>query len=117
MASWAGDDGEVDATTPPRPGEVKFYFANCLSTDEGTIQHVFCCVQWFNKESLKDKYRRPVEVWKPTYSSPGSATFLPIQRIHCKFAAAFDCIGGSQTIIVTPLMRTYLQNDCKSPFL
>jgi len=107
MASWSGEDGDVDSSASIRPGEVKFYFANCLCTDEGSKEHIFACMQWHSEDSMKNKLRRPVEIWQPTtFEPPGPATFMPIQRVHCKFAAALYQMSGSQKLVVTPIVRT-----------
>jgi len=109
MASWVGDDGEVDPTAPIRPGEVKFYFTNCLSTDDDVKQqHIFACIQWYSEDAQNNTFRRPVELWQSNiFDSPGPATFLPIQRVYCKFAAAYIQKSESRKLVVTPILRTF----------
>ena len=41
------------------------------------------------------------------FNQPGPANFMPVQRCHCKFAAAYEKINGVKKQIVCPIQRTF----------
>ena len=109
MASWADHDGQIKPTAVIRPGFVKFFIVSTIQFEEDIYRkHVFACVNWYKEDSQRELYRRPVEIWKlRTFNQPGPENFMPVQRCHCKFAAACVKINGVEKQIVCPIQRTF----------
>ena len=53
-------------------------------------------VDWYIEAESKDKYDKPVEVWKKA--------FLPASRIHSKFVVASVSVDK---LVIVPLNRTF----------
>ena len=65
---------------------------------------MFALVHWYIEDESKDKYGKPVEVWKKAFLPGGPSRFLPVLRIHSKFVVAsvsVDKLG------IVPLNRTF----------
>ena len=109
MASWADHDGQIKPTAAIRPGFLKFFGVSTIGFEEDIFRkHVFACVNWYKEDSQRELYRRPVEIWKlRTFNQPGPANFMPVQRCHCKFAAAYEEINGVEMQIVCSIQRTF----------
>ena len=109
MASWADHDGQIKPTAPIRPGFVKFFIVSTIRFEEDIYRkHVFACVNWYKEDSQREVYRRPVEIWKlKSFNEAGPANFMPVQRCHCKFAAAHVNVNGVEKQIVCPIQRTF----------
>ena len=120
MASWADNNGHINPSAAVRPGFVKFFFVNTVKFEGDQYKkHVFACIDWYKEDSQKELYRHPVEVWKlKSFNQAGPATFMPVQRLHCKFADAHLKINGVEKLIVCPIQRTFfwfssfIQNMC-----
>ena len=105
MALWAGNNGEVETAGALRPGLVKFYFLHSILLEGKYEQHIFACVQWLATNEDRELFRRPVEVWEQKVFEPaGPSTFIPIQRVYCKFACANV---GHQKAVISPILRTF----------
>ena len=48
----------------------------------------FAIMSWYKQHPSKDFYSNPVEVWQDHTFNGGSSTFMPVQRIASKSAAA-----------------------------
>ena len=106
MASWAGNNGEINPSAALRPGFVKILFVNCIKIGDEYKKHVFACIQWYREDSQKELYRRPVEVWRlQSFNQPGPANFMPVQRCYCKFASSSAKMDGVEKLIVSPIQR------------
>ena len=104
-ASWAGDNGEIDISHPPRPGRVCYFIQHGLQIDSRYRQHVFAIVDWYCRDEEKDMYGKPVEIWKSSFIPGGPARFLPVARIAFKFVVAYAELGGR--LVIVPLNRTF----------
>ena len=51
-------------------------------------QHVCALVDWYVEDEDKDKYGKPVEVWRKTFLPGGPSRYLPVARIFSKFVVA-----------------------------
>ena len=109
MASWADHDDEIKPTAAIRPGFLKCFVVSTIRFEEDIYRkHVFACVNCYKEDSQRELYRRPLEIWKlKTFNQPGPANFMPVQRCHCKFAAAYEKINGVKKQIVCPIQRTF----------
>jgi hypothetical protein len=105
MAAWCGMDGKVDSiTTDLRPGRVLFYFKHCLTIGQRVVPHIFAFVQWYQHHPLQHQVASSrIEIWCSNLFEPfGPASFLPVQRIHSQFVAAFNTINNEQVLYVCP---------------
>ena len=110
MALWVDQGGHINtASQHVRPGHVKFYFVHTVKIENTYLQHLFACVQWCCKqEESRRPYKRPIEVWQhKKYEQPGPASFIPVQRIYCKFASASLKADGTQITVTSPILRTF----------
>ena len=67
-------------------------------------QHVFALVNWYSEDENKDKYGKPVEVWKTAILPGGPSRLLPVARIFSNFAVASSFEGK---IVLVPINRTF----------
>lgn len=111
MAFWAGKDGAVQTTMnmyiKPRPGTVEFFMLHVAIIDEVPLQHLLAKVMW-NSEiaSHKEYFGNPVEVWyAKLFDIEGPATYVPVQRIKCKFARIEQHMFGKDVLITCPRER------------
>ena len=109
MASWPDHDGQIKPTAAIRPGFVKLFVVSTIRFKEDIYRkHVISCVNWYKEDLQREPYCSPVEIWKlKTFNQPGPANFMPVQRCHCKIAAAYQKINGVKKQIVCPIQRTF----------
>ena len=107
MASWTGDDGSIDFTSPKRPGVVLFYFMHSVKINDQCHQHAFAVVWWYQADQEKDYYGKPVLVWKKRYAPCGPALFVPVQRIAQRFACSLAELSGEEKLVVSPIPRSF----------
>ena len=102
LASWCGDDG-VAKNSELRPGRVQYFFSHSVKLDGVYVRHCFALVEWFKKFQLETGYKRPLTVWwRKKFVNPGSASFIPIQRIHSRCASASDSYSGQEILVISP---------------
>lgn len=105
MASWVGDEGEID-TGNSKPGRVKFYFEHSFDFDNKQYRHCFACVQWFKEYPNNMPFRNPLSVfYAKVFKLPGPATFIPVQRIQSRFLAINKKHQNDDIFIVCPLLQ------------
>ena len=102
-AYWCGNDGSIqrynDMYLTPRPGRICNFFSHILYVDGNPLPHIFADVEWFLPMGDEKRYKfgKPVEVWSSElFERPGSASFIPVQRIKSKFLQIkfkIDCIN------------------------
>ena len=95
IAPWVGLRGQIDPTTSdPRPGVVQYYLKQnvCLDGEWRTL--VMARVSWFQ------------EIWcKDLFEPLGPSTFIPVQRIRCKFVGTVQAWRRENVLFVLPLER------------
>ena len=105
MASWCCQTGQIDFDAEVRPCKIKYFLRHSIEMPgcKGTkyVPHVFAVVQWYKKYPGENTYLNPVSVWEEKrFELPGSVSYIPVQRIHCRFAWASHP-GGR--LIVSPI--------------
>ena len=80
------------------------YIQHTLKMGSERWQHVFALVNWYSEDENKDKYGKPVEVWKTTILPGGPSRFLPVARIFSNFVVASSFEGK---IVLVPINRTF----------
>ena len=63
-------------------------------------QHVFALVDWYVKDDDKDKYGKPVEIWRKTFLPGRPSRYLPVAKFVV--ASTFE-----DKIVIAPLNRTF----------
>ena len=86
VASWTDDNGFINPCSGLRPGRVDCFVQHTLNTGCQSQQHVFALVDWYVEDESKDKYGKPVEVWRKTFLPGGPSRFLPVARIFSKLS-------------------------------
>ena len=109
MASWVGDEGEINAGNS-KPGRVKFYFEHSFDIGKKQYRHCFACVQWFKEFQDITPFRNPLTVfYAKVFKLPGAATFIPVQRIQSRFIAINKKQQNFDLLIVCPLLpKTFI---------
>ena len=104
IVSWTDNQGLISSCAGLRPGKVDCFVQHTLKIDSQSQQQAFALVDWHAEDECKDKYGKPVEIWKKTFIPRGPSRFLPVPRIFSKFVVAST--SGDKVVIV-PLNRTF----------
>ena len=100
-AHWCGANTEVDFDADLRPCKIRYFFQHSVNIGNGFSPHVFAAVNWSKRYPGQHSFMDPITVWKEkNFELPGSASFIPVQRLHSKFAKA--AIGSNQ-LVVSPI--------------
>ena len=81
-----------------------YFLQHTVKTGEQNQQHVFALVDWHDVDEDKEKYGKPVEIWKKAFLPGGPSRYLPVARIYCKFAVA---ASYDDKVVIIPLNRTF----------
>jgi hypothetical protein len=105
MARWCTLDGNIDTSGRDlRPGIVLYYLRQNIEIKENRATCILAAVKWFSKHPQREKLGAPAEVWcRNQFEMEGSASFIPIQRILCKFVPAYEVIDREQVLVVCPI--------------
>ena len=88
IAKWADNEGLISPCAGLRPGRVDCFIQHTLKIGLQSQQHVFALVDWYVEDESKDKYGKPVEIWRKGFLPGGPSRFLPVPRIFSKFVVA-----------------------------
>ena len=88
IASWIDNGGLISPCAGLRPGRVDCFIQRTLKIGLQSQQHVFALVDWYVEDESKDKYGKPVEIWRKGFLPGGPSRFLPVPRIFSKFVVA-----------------------------
>ena len=103
-AAWTFSDGTINsATLEVRPGFVNSFFSHEIQIQGHWTRHIFATMSWYKEHPSKDFYGNPVEVWQDQTLNGGTSTFMPVQRIASKFAAASQKVSDIDSIVVCPV--------------
>ena len=85
-------------------GYVLFYFSHSMKLNGRFVQHVFAFVRWHKPDDCPDQFGNPTKTWKLNDCLAfGPSSFLPVQRIYCRFAAAETLVGEEKKVVTVPL--------------
>lgn len=104
VASWTDDRGQISPCAELRPGRVDCFIQHTIKIGEQCQQHVFALVDWYCKDEDKDKYGKPVEIWRKAFLPGGPSRFLPVARIYSKFVIASSY---EDNVVIIPVNRTF----------
>ena len=107
LASWVSNGGRVNINSSElRPGQVSFYMRQNVLVDGEYQAFLLAYVLWFQTHPEKDYFGQPLQVCcKDLFEQLGPATFIPIQRIQCKFVPVIDKVKRENVMIVCPIAR------------
>lgn len=113
MAFWSDDDGNitVENELTARPGQIEKCVKHSIIVNGETKCHYLAKVHWFKKleDPLRNFYGKPVEVWYSNMYVPmGSASFIPIHRIKCRFVFVQTTLLNKEVIVISPRERNIL---------
>ncbi len=106
LAKWSNDEGSIDGESSPRLGLIKYFLQHNVQISEEPRTHVLCAVQWFThfQDSLPTNYLSPVQVFRKKCVKPGSASFMPVQRILHKCMYSIREVNKfANCIVVSPV--------------
>lgn len=104
VASWTDDHGLIRPAAGLRPGKVDCFVQHTLEFGSESQQHVFALVDWYTEDENKDKYGKPIEIWRKTFLPGGPSRYLPVTRILSKFVVASTF---EDKVVIFPLNRTF----------
>lgn len=110
LASWCGDNGDIDATgLHIRPGCVLYYLQMhvTLGSDSHGLKPVCLAkVQWYQRHLSRDFFKsQHATVWvKNLFELEGPASFIPVQRIHGRCLSGFVKIDREPVRVIVPIV-------------
>ncbi|CAH1232939.1 Hypp536 [Branchiostoma lanceolatum] len=114
LANWAGNDGHIQDYSEmyriPRPGRISYFLKHIITSEHGAQVHLLAKVEWYSKvaDSVRTHCGQPVEAWHPTvFDAEGPASFLPVQRLKCKFVKAPGKVHDREVMFVCPRDRYF----------
>ena len=107
LASWAAEDGKINTDKfTLLAGQVKYFFNHSLKVGDVYQNNVFASVKWYKSDENCHHYGNPIRVWKQEFLPAGPSAFLPVQRIHTRFASANVAQdNGTFKLVSSPLNR------------
>ena len=66
------------------PGEIRYFVSHTIQLEGKLMEHIFAVVSWY-KFVQYSSLSSPNELWSSEVVSPGPSTFIPIQRIYCRY--------------------------------
>ena len=103
IAPWVGVNGHID----PRPGVVSYYVKQNVFLDGEWRTLIMARVHWFEEHPERHMHQSgTAEIWcKDIFEPLGPASFIPVQRIPCKFVGTVQKWKGENVLFVLPLER------------
>ena len=94
-AFWPDENGSIcvrhEVFDTAWPGQIKFFILHHVVIGDQARLHLLANVQWYAKcqTEVKEAYGSAVDVWQNhLFIQNGAASFIPVQRIKCKFIQA-----------------------------
>lgn len=106
-ASWAAPNQQLNLDHLSfYAGKVLYYFSHSFQHEGKYIYHVFALVTWYKPDECPDAFGNPTKTYKlHDFVEGGPRYFLPVQRIHGKFATAEVNVKGESKLVTVPLQR------------
>lgn len=108
IAPWVGANGNIDpATCDARPGVVSYYVKQNVFLDGEWRTLIMARVNWFQEHPDRHMHQSgTTEIWcKDIFEPLGPASFIPVQRIQCKFVGTVQKWKRENVLFVLPLER------------
>jgi hypothetical protein len=102
MARWCILGGVIDrAGTDLRPGVIDYILEQSIEVNGNRVKCILAAVRWFSVHPQRHKLESPTEVWcRNVWELDGCASFIPVQRIFCRFVPVYDVVDGERVLIV-----------------
>ncbi|XP_028416158.1 uncharacterized protein LOC114539750 [Dendronephthya gigantea] len=109
MARWCSLGGVIDkAGTDLRPGVIDYILEQSIEVNDNRVKCILAAVRWFSVHPQRHKLGSPTEVWcRNVWELDGCASFIPVQRIFCRFFLVYDVVDGERVLIVCPVPRKF----------
>ena len=108
IAPCVGVNGKIDPTTcDARPGVVSYYVKQNVFLDGGWRSLIMARVNWFQEHPDRHTHQSgTTEIWcKDIFEPLGPASFIPVQRIQCKFVGTVQKWKRENVLFILPLER------------
>jgi hypothetical protein len=108
LASWCGQySGSIETDSfDLHPGVIDFFIKQTITIDGRQESLCLAKVRWFQRHPERHRIGRPHLIWcRKLFEMEGPCTFIPIQRMHSQFVAAYDVIDKERVLIVCHLQR------------
>lgn len=109
MANWCVEDGKIvsDDNHDIRPGIIEGIYIHNLIFQDDFKQHILLKIRWYQEcPSVRHMFPSPIEIWpEELFEMSNEATFMPIQRVFCKFVYHADIVRGKRVICLIPLHK------------
>lgn len=107
LASWPNGNGNVNTETfNLTAGCIKYFFSHSVKLGDEYCTHYFASVQWYKQADYCSSYGNPLKVWDLEFQNPGPSTFIPVQRLHSRFAfAKVKKDNGIFKLVSSPITR------------
>ena len=110
LAFWHHSDGAIcsfnDTYLKLKPGLVEFYLLHNVLVDREYKEHLPAKVQWMKATNSINYFGNPIEVWyAELFELDGPASFIPVQRLKCKFVKIEKELWHKKVAIVCPRDR------------
>ena len=108
-ASWAAGQGDLNLDELIfYAGYVLYYFSHSIKFNGKLFQHVFARVLWHKPDQNPDQFGNPTKTWKLNdLVGNGPSSFLPVNRIYCRYAAAETLVDGEKKLVTVALDSTH----------
>ena len=112
LSYWCGVGGSIQSHESmyiqPRPGRIMFFVKHSITVKGRIYEHYLAFVEWFlhAPTTLQSIYPKPIQVFDGSFFEPNaSASFIPIQRLKCKFVHARETFQSKDCLVVMPRDR------------
>ena len=107
QAYWPNRHGEIDTECHSLwSGKVDFFFSQNIYICAELKEVVMAQVTWFEEHSKRNNLLDPIEIWCKNFFVPfGSASFIPVTRIHCFCIASPMVVDGENVFAVNPIRK------------
>ena len=109
MAYWNGREGRINSDTETcslTPGLVQYYIRHNLIVEGKSTVHLLAKVNWLLPvmPNIRHYYGDPISTWsKCLFDVDGPSSFIPVQRIRCKFVLAEGQVRNKKVSVVCPI--------------
>ena len=86
-------------------GTAQYYFRHSIKLGNDHLTHYFACMRWYIADEATNSYGNPVKVFKNKFQQGGPCSYMPVQRIFCRFATGKFEQEGEKKIAVCPITR------------
>ena len=85
LASWVGNDGDIDRNCGLRPGRIRKIYVYKFMADDGEIYALpLTIMEWYKKHPEQNKFGRALDIYYKDFEQFGLSSFIPIPCVKSK---------------------------------